>query len=708
MTDDPGIEVYGQIVEFIQQHHNDRIEELIAGTYDRPVLDLSLRKLSHHYPDLYSDLINHPDTAREWFDQVATEFEATAEHVFEADTEHHTTLVSHPVPRDEDDEVAVSFVDPPELLTKDIGEPRGEMFGSVVAFEGICQQTSDPKPRILQATFECQRCGTCTSVDASDTFDLSNIAPPECVGCERQGPFQRVQSEGVGKEYQQVRVQEPPENARNASNPREIVCDALGRHLIDIAEPGDRVTVVGILREDMDSDSTLQDNRLEILSIIPEETEFDDIDLTDDDIEQIEELAGQPDLYDTLARSIAPSIYGYEEAKLAIAMQLFGGVTQHHYGNRKRGQMHVLLIGDPGTAKSNLLEYARSIAPRAVSSSGTAATSVGLTASAQKEKIGNEEQWTLQAGSLVLADQSVITIDEFDKFAEQQQRSVNQALSEGEIDIDKANVHATLKARCSALLAANPTDGRFNPYDSYADQFDMPEDLLSRCDLIFTFIDEPDEETDAEVATTILEPHATTDRAAADGGQAAAIDENGVVDPDLFQKYVAHARREYAPVLTEEASDHLHDFYTDCRGALSDKSSIGLNGRQLDALRRLTQAFARASLTDQATKEHAEAAIDLMMASLKQVVTDPEGDGFDIDRIETGAAAPSQQRRIQTTKDIVKELMPSDGTGGAPKGKILGRLGKEGIDQNRAEHALEKLSKKGKIYQPADGEYRLS
>lgn len=698
------LEQIGMVAEFYQVYCEDQINDLLARSYDVPVLEVSLADLASYDPDLYDDLIAHPDRVVEWFETVANDYEAAVEDVFYADdVDASVDLVSHEMP----EHVEIAFTDPPKMAYQPIGEPRSDEFGELVAFEGVCQQVSDPKPRLLSATLECARCGSRSEVDLSDTFELDNAVPDQCPSCERRAPFQRVETEA--EEYQQLRVQEPPEDAINASNPREVVCDAQGEYHIDRVEPGNRVTVVGILREDSDGDSTLRDDRLEIWGVVPEEQQFEDVEFDEQDIEKIEELSESEHLTTYLQNSIAPDIVGYDTECLAVALQLFGGVSTMRYGNRRRGEIHNILIGEPGTGKSKILESARNIAPRAISASGTGSTEVGLTATAVKEQIGNEEQWTLQAGSLVLADGGLITIDEFDNMREEQQSALDSALSDGRVEVDKANVHATLNARCSALLAANPEDGRFNLRDPFKDQFDMPEEVLNRCDLVFTFVDEPNQETDAAVASAVLDLHTETERATADGGSVVAVDDNGVINHDLLRKYIAYARREYEPMLTEDAKEKLMDFYQTIRDRFSgdgDDRQIPLNARRLEGLRRYTQAVARARLEPEARTEHAEAAIELVMASLNQTVRDPDGGGYDIDRLEQGKASVTQQERKELVKDTISEL-EQEYDNGAPVAKVIGHLTDEMSDE-KAKHEIESLKEQGEVYEPETDRLRTT
>lgn len=707
-----------RVVDFLFSYNNDEIEEIITRQYvDKPVIHVSMQDLLIYNKQFLEDLTRNPDKFIKFFEEAIADYEELVDHAInEIDNTHlsklseedlektHVSKLSkvphkHTIPP----ETTIEFVDPTPEVYHDIGAPRDDYIGKLVAFEGICKQASDNKPRVMKTWWECQRCGTANGpFDVSDTFDIESEKPHECQSCERQGPFDRVPSKDVREEYQQLRVQEPPGEAVNEASPREITVDAMGEHLIDRVDPGDRVTVVGILREDGDTDSTLLDTRLELQSIIPEEVQFEEVEFDDDDVEEIEELAASEELFEYITGSVSPSIYGYERAKLAVALQMFGGVTKHEHGNRKRGEIHIMFIGDPGVGKSQVLQSARNVAPRSVQSSGTGASSVGLTASAQKEKIGDSEEWTLQAGSLVLADGGLITIDELDNLNYTDQQALDEALSEGQLNVDKANVHATLKSRCSALMAANPEKGRFDPYEPLVEQFDMPKELLDRCDLVFPFRDQPDKEKDEAIIDTVIDTHQPKD-AAADGGMA-EIEETGIIPPDLFQKYVAYARRNFDPVLTDAAQSHLKDWYLNVRG-LSKEGQISINTRMFEGALRLSQASARARLSDTVDETDTDRAIDLIMYMLTELGYDPEGGGFDVDMVNQGKATPTQRNRIEKIKDIITDLEDQEG---APASKVIAQADEMGIEAEDTEEEIEKLKNKGEIYEPSSDHYRVS
>jgi len=216
------------------------------------------------------------------------------------------------------------------------------------------------------------------------------------------------------------------------------------------------------------------------------------MDITGEDKEEIVRLSSSEGIYEKMVASIAPSIYGYDQEKLSMILQLFSGVTkQLPDGSRIRGDLHMLLIGDPGTGKSQMLAYIENIAPRAVYTSGKGSSSAGLTAAAVRDDFGDGQQWSLEAGALVLADRGIAAIDELDKMRPEDRSAMHEALEQQKISVSKAGINATLKSRCSLLGAANPKYGRFDQYEPISEQIDLEPALISRFDLIFTVTDTP-------------------------------------------------------------------------------------------------------------------------------------------------------------------------------------------------------------------------
>ena len=297
--------------------------------------------------------------------------------------------------------------------------------------------------------------------------------------------FRLLYKESRFEDYQRIKIQESPDELKGGEQPQTLDIN-VSDDLAGQVTPGEHITVNGILRSaqkiNKDGKTAYFDIYMDGNSIELEEQEYDEVDISPEDEEEIIRLSKDPRVYDKIVFSIAPSIYGYEEVKEAIAHQLFSGVVKSlPDGTRIRGDIHVLLVGDPGIAKSQILRYVVKLAPRGVYASGKSASSAGLTAAAVKDEF--DGQWTLEAGALVLADKGVACIDEMDKMKNEDRSSLHEGMESQTISVAKAGILATLKCRCSILGAANPKLGRFDPYENIPEQINMPPSLMSRFDL---------------------------------------------------------------------------------------------------------------------------------------------------------------------------------------------------------------------------------
>ncbi len=371
---------------------------------------------------------------------------------------------------------------------------------------------------------------------------------------------------------------------------------------------------------------------------------------------------------------------------------------------------HAYLSNGVVSHNSALISYVQNIAPRSVYTSGKGSSSAGLTAAAVRDDFGDGQQWTLEAGALVLADQGVAAVDELDKMAADDRSAMHEALEQQKISISKAGINATLKARCSLLGAANPKYGRFDQYEPIGEQIDLEPALISRFDLIFTVTDEPDPEEDAQLAQHILQTNYAGELntqqeqlANANHTEEEVDAETGTVAPaieaSLLRKYIAYSRRNCYPTMTDEARDAIEEFYVDLRAeGQGEDSPVPVTARQLEALVRLAEASARVRLSDTVEQEDAERVIEIVRSCLQDIGVDPETGEYDADVVETGRSK-TQRDRVKNVKAIIKEI-EDEFDEGAPVDEVLDRAEEVGMDASKAEHEIEKLKEKGELYQP--------
>ena len=603
--------------------------------------------------------------------------------------------------------------------TTEIREIRARHVNTLISVQGIVRKATSVRPKIQEAAFECQRCGTLTRIPQSGG-DFQE--PHECQGCERQGPFTINFDQSEFVDSQQLRIQESPEGLRGGQTPENIDV-AIEDDLTGQVSPGDHVTATGVLHLEQQGSgnekSAVFDVYMDGVSVTIDDEEFEEMDIDEEDKREIISRSKDEDIFEQMVESMAPSIYGYPDEKLAIILQLFSGVTKHlPDGSRTRGDLHVLLIGDPGTGKSALLQYVRNIAPRSVYTSGKGSSAAGLTAAAVRDDFGEGSQWSLEAGALVLADRGIAAVDELDKMNPDDRSAMHEGLEQQEISISKAGINATLKSRCSLLGAANPKYGRFDEYEPIAEQIDLEPALISRFDLIFTVTDEPDAEEDRRLAEHIIQTNyageLNTHRNKLEAAnvseeqvEQATRDVSPTLDAEFLRKYVAYAKRSCFPTMTEAAKETIRDFYTNLRAkGEGEDTPVPVTARKLEALVRLSEASARVRLSDTVEEEDAERVIDIVHSSLQDIGVDPETGQYDADVVETGTSK-SQRDRIRNLKGLVSDI-EDDYEEGAPVDEVLERAEEIGMEPSKAEHEIEKLKQQGELYEPSTDHLRTT
>ena len=417
------------------------------------------------------------------------------------------------------------------------------------------------------------------------------------------------------------------------------------------------------------------------------QVEFEELDITPEDERQIKELASNPGVYDMLRASIAPGIYGFDDIKDSVVLQLFGG--QVHVlpdGSRTRGNIHILVTGDPSVGKTQLLKLVSSVVPRGRYVSGTGASGAGLTATVTKnEALGT---WMLEAGALILCNKGLIAIDEFDKMNRDDQIAMHEATSVETVSIAKASIVATLPAQTAVLAGANPKLGRFDPYMSIGEQINIPETLLSRFDLKFALRDQPNRIQDEQLAEHIITSRTHPEKI------------EPPISMNLFRKYIAYAKHITSMELSDETANMLKNFYVDMRNryASSEKSAVSITLRQYEALIRLAEASARARLDTVVRIQDGERAIRLMMASLMQLGYDMETQTFDVDRLEGGVTSSKRNKMLRVLK-ILEDLQKES------KEVAIDDLKAEAENQGveDIEEIIEKLDKEGMVIYPRPG-----
>jgi len=673
MVEEVEIDPQQSFEDFLKQDkYRERISQMVVTNSnsllvdfeDLLVFDIKLAERLKEKPDEY---LNHVNRAA--YSQLEIE-----------DSEYASKL----------EEAIVRFRNLPE--TTQLRLLGAANIGKLVMVEGIIVRASPVQPQVLRAAFKCKRCETTSYIDQSGPFLK---APLRCENptCQSTGSFEFLQEGSTFIDYQQIRIQERPEDLPPGQLPRTLNVKLTSRDLVDEARPGDHVAVIGIVRAEapvLPTPGKLRVFRLHVdANFIDVESKGPEAALISPEEEkEILELSQDPWIHRNIIRSIAPSIYGHETIKEAITYLIFGGVPKHLADISIRGEMNVLLVGDPGTAKSQLLQYVSAIAPRGLYTSGRGTTAAGLTAAVLRERGGG---MTLEAGALVLADKGVACIDEIDKMRPEDRVAIHEVMEQHTVSVAKGGIVATLNARTAILAAANPSLGRYDAYKTVTENINLPITILSRFDLIFVLKDTPQKELDEKMATHILEIH-----------RRGAAPVETPIPSDLLRKYISYAKN-VKPTLSEGALQRLKEFYLEMR-AVTEKvegSPIAITARQLESLVRLTEARARIALRKEVVVEDAEAAIAIMNKSLEEVGIDMSTQMRDIDIIMVGKPKSMQDKLRRILDEIVAM---SKETGMAEKKFLVETLfNKYKIEISESQKLIGRLIRDGTIYERRPG-----
>jgi len=592
-----------------------------------------------------------------------------------------------------------------------ISDLRSEHLNKFVALEGLVKKVTEVRPILKIGVYRCTNCGEEVYVEQ----ESKNLEEPViCQSCGKRARFSFLAEKSIFSDTQKIEIQEISDNA--SAEPARIGVYAEG----DIAgelNPGDNVIVNGTLHGSVRLDerrakTTVFDKYLEANSFELQEEKLEEIEITDEDERKILEISKGETLLDDIVRSISPTIYGLEMEKRALALQLFGGIQKEmEDGTRIRGDIHMLFVGDPGTAKSQLLRYIGQIAPRGIYASGKSSSAAGLTATVVKDSFG-EGRWTLEAGVLVLADRGVACIDEIDKMTPQDASAMHQAMEQQEVSIAKAGISATLQTRCSILGAANPQYGRFDNHKPTGEQINLSPALLSRFDLIFSFTDKPEAERDRKLAEHVAKVHFSGELKALRKGRRDVVVRDyiegseevakPVIEPTMLKKYIAYSKRRIIPLLTTDSMDLLVNYYADLRGR-GEGGAIPITARQFEAMIRLAEAAARLRLSNFIEEEDCVLATGIMDYCLRNIGLDSETGKLDIDMI-IGKPA-SQRNKMSRIREIINELESTDERG-AEENEVIRIAESEGISASQAIETIRRLKSEGMVYEPKNGRLR--
>jgi len=668
-------------------YFQDEIENKGAVVFDYMDL-ISDPELAEDFPSLAGDLKDQPTVVLQSIGLAVSQVLWTAETV---DSQQGAPVIDLPYIQ-----ARITNFEPITPLKS----LKSNYFGKFVAIHGTVIRVSNVKPLVKKMAFSCNLCSETQVIHLTDgKYSIpSKCSSVDCRGRsftpERSSPM----TETI--DWQTVRVQEIMDDDQRESGriPRTMECE-LTADLVDSCVPGDMVTITGIVKVTGTEEYRNKNNKDKCMFLLylhanavnnnkgagpssgDQQTSGLAMEFSIKELYAIQEIQAQSNLFRLIVGSLCPSIYGHEMVKAGLVLGLFGG-TQRYLNDKNRipirGNPHILVVGDPGLGKSQMLQAVSNIAPRGVYVCGNATSTSGLTVTLSKESSSGD--YSLEAGALVLGDQGCCCIDEFDKMGSQHQ-ALLEAMEQQSISIAKAGIVCSLPARTSILAAANPVGGHYNKAKTVSENLKMGSALLSRFDLVFILLDKPDEEMDCMLSEHVMALHSgkksafgiatarrrsreesnsdedemrrqwEADKPLSERLKIGRNEEFDAIPGPLLRKYVGYARTYVNPKLTPAAAEVLQNFYLDLRRQHHCADSTPITTRQLESLIRLTQARARLEMREKASQQDAQDVVEIMKYSLLDTFSDDFGN-LDFQRSQHGSGMSSRAQ----SKRFVAEL----------------------------------------------------
>ena len=640
----------------------------------------------------YNDLVTHPEIESKFNedpDEILEAFSRAIKEILHERFPKYAQKIGH--------EIRARIANYP--VQRSLRQINAEIIGKMTSVSGMVLRASEVKPLAKELVFICP-IGHRTDVILEKGLTITT--PIKCSNekCTHKELSLEPQSSRF-IDVQFVRLQELPEDLPPGQLPHYLDI-TVKQDLVDDARPGDRVVLTGIVRIEQEKMSgvsksnsplyrlRLDGNNVEFLGGKGSKTSrrIQREEISPEEEKTIKSLSKSPDIYDRIIDSYAPHITGHRIIKESILL-LMAGSTQRQLqdGSKIRGDINIFLVGDPGTAKSEMLKFCARIAPRGLYTSGRGSTAAGLTAAVVRDVNGI---FMLEAGATVLGDQGLVCIDEFDKMKDEDRSALHEVMEQQTASIAKGGIVATLNARTSILAAANPMYGKYDPFKNITENVNLPIPLLTRFDLIFVVRDQPSKERDEKIAKHIIDLHTPQ-----------GIDSRSLIDSETLTKYVSYAKR-VDPILTKEAETKILDYYLKMRNVDAD-DMITVTPRQLEGLIRLATARARLLLKNQVEEEDAQRAIDLLQNMFEDA-------GIDVNtgKVDLGVLQGKPRSEVSKMQSFMGILQTLEGEPKKPveESKLIEELVKtEKFTEEEARNIVRKMVREASIYESKPGHY---
>lgn len=661
MTEQVELDIEKELLSFYDSVYTKTIQQRKDANKKR--ITISFKEIIGFNPDLGDYLIDNPE-------DFILKSEAIIQHRYDVD-------------------MWVRIKDIPDVTKRRIRDIRSDMLGKLWTFEGIIESKSDVKPHIGVQTFECQNCGNLLSV-IQTTKILKE--PSKCPKCAKKGKFSKIERKMY--DAYTMKLQELPENVNYDPELKRLLVFAKNDLAqINIEEKvfqGIRVKISGILKEvevvgKKGEKSTQMDYVFDANYIDITENSFFDYVISDRDMIQIREIASQKDALRLLGDKVFCQMYGSPEVKQALILQQFGGVSNYSVTPKQRGEIHVLMIGDPGEGKTDFMRIQMEYALKSSYASGVTSTDVGLYGAVKQDLILGG--WTYVAGPVVLCNNGICCLDEFNQMEKDQKSSLLEPMESSTVTISKADVHRQMNARTSMLVSANPKQGSFDKFQTVYGQFDIPTPVMNRFDLSFVFHSKSDPEKEYQKALLIMN----------------RTKKKVEMEPLLFKKYVSFAKK-INPTISQELNQYISKLYAETASNVKrsgDANSFPISPRMLNSIRRMSEALARVRLSSEVSKEDINYVMSLIHESLKQSQVDPETGKIDISLINMGVST-TQVSLASLVTDVIIELSASNKV--IPIQDIVDAVSRKGsYPIHMIDEVLEKIKRKGDIFEPRHG-----